>query len=353
MGNSTRCYAIIQELIEKGVEIYVATSGNGLSFFKDKSEIKGLYEIESFFYSVKKNKISALATLFALPQLLKKAIKKNQQVKEIIKQIKPHIIITDSEYSTSFARRNNIPVIGINNSDIVVLTYFSTKIKPISIAPHFFIIELMDYFFHRFFVDAVISPSPIRHKTLHNRIKRVGLILRREIVMMAKANNQFQLPREVKRVLCMLSGSALGMKDEINWQDLPYEVDIIGRTGISTNKVRYHGKITNNLSLLKEANLMIINAGFSAVSEALALNKPTLVLPLPNHAEQFTNAILVKELGRGNIIKPSEIISTLQLSYEKNSWVNFKPYVSEMYIDGAKEAANYIIDLLKIKYGGK
>ena len=38
LGNSTRCYAIIESLKKSNSKIYVVTSGNGEWFFRDKIE---------------------------------------------------------------------------------------------------------------------------------------------------------------------------------------------------------------------------------------------------------------------------------------------------------------------------
>ena len=43
LGNSTRCHAIIERLIEKGAEVAVATSGNGLWYFRRKQAKKKVF----------------------------------------------------------------------------------------------------------------------------------------------------------------------------------------------------------------------------------------------------------------------------------------------------------------------
>ena len=55
----------------------------------------------------------------------------------------------------------------------------------------------------------------------------------------------------------------------------------------------------DNADLLARADALVINAGYSAVSEAFVLRKPVFVVPVPGHAEQFVNACLVKDLGLG------------------------------------------------------
>ena len=90
----------------------------------------------------------------------------------------------------------------------------------------------------------------------------------------------------------------------------------------------------------------MVNGGFSAVSEALALNKPTLVIPVPRHAEQYVNAMLVRDLGRGDLTTENTVIERLKELYETDAWSGFEPYAGELCLDGAQEAAAIIMDYL-------
>jgi len=58
LGNSTRCYAVMQHLVERGFRVHVLTSGNGLTFFRDKPIVESLTAMEAFFYSTKEGRIS-------------------------------------------------------------------------------------------------------------------------------------------------------------------------------------------------------------------------------------------------------------------------------------------------------
>jgi uncharacterized protein (TIGR00661 family) len=57
--------------------------------------------------------------------------------------------------------------------------------------------------------------------------------------------------------------------------------------------------VKDNAHVVGAADLMLVNGGFSAVSEAFALRKPMVVLPIPNHAEQWVNARTIEQLGVG------------------------------------------------------
>lgn len=348
LGNSTRCYAIIEQLRRRcpAVEIHVLTSGNGLEFFRGKPEIASLTAMANFFYSVKNNQISAWRTLLSAGRLARLALIKHRQVQEALRRIQPRAVVTDSEYTVRPARRQGIPVLAVNNSDVVVSEYLRRKETPWSIAGQFWLVEFTDYLFHRFFVDAVISPAPARLPARHRRVRRVGLILRDEVRRMAPAPAPFRNPRALREMLCMLSGSTLGTRKNLLFHDLPYRVAVIGRAGPSDERVHYHGRLMHNTPHLAQADLLVVNGGFSAVSEALALNKPTLVIPVPRHAEQYVNAMLVRDSGRGDLTTEFTVIERLKELYETDAWSGFAPYQPELCLDGAQEAAAIIMDYL-------
>src|SRR5438128_2318167 len=70
LGNSTRCYAVMEHLMEQGFRIHVLTSGNGLEFFQQKSCIDSLTKMGSFYYSSSNGAISGWSTLKSLKNLL-------------------------------------------------------------------------------------------------------------------------------------------------------------------------------------------------------------------------------------------------------------------------------------------
>ena len=46
---------------------------------------------------------------------------------------------------------------------------------------------------------------------------------------------------------------------------------------------------------MKQSTIVVINGGFSSISEALTMAKPMIVIPLKGHIEQKTNALWVQE----------------------------------------------------------
>ena len=57
--------------------------------------------------------------------------------------------------------------------------------------------------------------------------------------------------------------------------------------------------------------MMVVNGGFSAVSEAFFMRKPVVVVPVPNHAEQWVNARTIKELKVGEVATEKNFIDVM------------------------------------------
>ena len=347
MGNSTRCHAIMQALAPRGHRLHVLTSGNGLTYFGDKPEVASLTAMEAFFYSKRNGRISGWQTLLAARHLARLARAKRRKLEELLEKVRPAVAVTDSEYAVGPLRRRGVPIVAVNNAEVVVSEYRAWRDNPPAVRSQFWLIEFPDYLFHRHVCDLVISPSPRPGPARHPKFRRVGLILRREVRAAAEhASAAFAEPNKIRNVVFMLSGSIFASAVPLEDYEMPFRIDVVGRGGASTDHVTYHGRLMHNLDLLLKADALVVNGGYSAVSEALALGKPTFVIPVPGHAEQYVNARLVTELGRGYRTSEAEVMDLLLRLYAKHRWEGLAPQQPLSGLDGATEAAEAIEGVL-------
>jgi UDP:flavonoid glycosyltransferase YjiC (YdhE family) len=160
-----------------------------------------------------------------------------------------------------------------------------------------------------------------------------------------RAGKPVPLPQEIDRIVVMLSGSAFA--SQINeLQALPWKVDVIGREGTSAGNVTYHGKIRESLEYVRNAGALVINGGFSSVSEAMAMMRPVYVIPVPNHAEQLINALMVKDAGAGDVADTGTIIQRLKDACRLNRWDGIKEERLPIDFNGGDEAAALLLELL-------
>jgi hypothetical protein len=144
-------------------------------------------------------------------------------------------------------------------------------------------------------------------------------------------------------VLFMLSGSVHASNISFSGRPLPFNIEVVGRPGQSQGRVTFHGRRMNNLDLLARADALVINGGYSAVSEAFALRKLCFVVPVPGHAEQFVNASLVQDLGLGFSTTEELVLDQLLAMHQRNQWDALKPMPADIDIDGARQAAKIIL----------
>lgn len=341
MGNSTRCHSIIEKLVDYGYTVDVLTSGNGLEYFK-QADINNLFKLYSLKYSVGNDgNISAIKTFLSIISHFITLFKNINIVNKIIKKGNYNGIVIDSDYTMLFLKwKIKIPLFAINNAHIIIQECNKLLIIPKNIKMQF-IIEKLDNFFHNLIPDYVLSPSmkPIQdNKNIFNFLPFV----RKEIY---KSSKKSKNKKTNFNCLIMLSGSIFGSNiDFINniSNDKISQINIIGRTGFSSKGIRYYGKVLNNYDIISKADILIINAGFSAVSEAFIKGIPSIVMPVRNHAEQFINAKIFEELNLGyeanekNIgLKLNLLIKNYNLIKNNYSKINTK-------FTGSNEASIFI-----------
>lgn len=343
LGNSTRCHAICQRLLAAGADVTVVTSGNGKQYFDHQPDVERIHEIEALYYGVGGGNISILRTLLSVGGMLGVMRRNQRRIKDLLETIKPHVVLADSVYATADVRRRGIPLVALNNADVVHVSYRREHNRPRSVRAQFYCIEEMDYLFNRMFPDVVVSPTlDATLPEVGGNVQRIGPIVRPDF---------HPAPTEgpVRRVLVMLSGSQFGQAVEFTPGLHPCHIDVVGREAPQSGQplpdnITYHGKLMDNKHLLKSADLMVVNGGFSAVSEAFVLQKPVIVIPIRNHAEQWVNARTVENLGVGVMADDNELEEAIIRT--TNSIDQYRAAYRKLPtpLDGAAQAAKVILE---------
>tara|TARA_Y100000589_G_scaffold330833_1_gene381820 strand:- start:4657 stop:5397 length:741 start_codon:yes stop_codon:yes gene_type:complete len=242
-------------------------------------------------------------------------------------------------------RDRKIPVAALNNADVVHKAYRFFDDTPKSIRAQFYGIEELDYLFHRKRLDLVLSP------TLDHTIpvssapySRIGPIVR-------KGYGAVEMTGSPKKVVIMLSGSVFGTPVRLTAAECPVSIEVVGRRAPKgwreDGQIIYHGRKRETGPILKDADLVIINGGFSAVSEIFCMRKPMLVVPVPNHAEQWLNARTIKHLGVGDIITEEGLEAAILPALLRIE--EFRASYERLPIpdDGAQQAAERIVALAR------
>lgn len=340
LGNSTRCDAVIQALHARGISVAVGTSGNGLWYFKDAEHIARLEPLKELEYSSKDGALSIGQTLASAGKLMGVMRENARRVNRLLDEIKPTCVVTDSFYAVRPIRKRGISLLALNNADVVVESFLNRFNAPPSVRSQFWVVEFSDYLFHRTMANAVISPNldptlPGRHSKFH----RVPPIVR-------SGFSSDKPPGPVRHVVIMLSGSVFSSKFELTRPGYDFQISVVGRPhdGKSTipEGVTYHGRVRDVRKIVEDADLMVINGGFSAVSESYFLQKPTVVVPVPNHAEQWVNAATIHHLGVGEIGSEETLERDMLFAVENIEKYRAAYRNNPPQIDGAIQAADII-----------
>jgi uncharacterized protein (TIGR00661 family) len=98
---------------------------------------------------------------------------------------------------------------------------------------------------------------------------------------------------------------------------------------------------------LRQADLVVVNGGFSAVSEAFILRKPMIVIPVPRHSEQWTNGRTVEALGVGMSADENRLEDALLAGLGKIESFRAAYRALPIVENGAASAAELVLSLNK------
>ena len=341
LGNATRCHAIMRKLGEAGVGCSVATSGNGLWYFRQQQNVGEPVELTSLHYGAAQGRLSMVRTILSAPGYVA-AIRSNARIVEtLMDSLKPDAVVTDSTYLPRRGCMRRVPFLAVNNADVVRSLYRRYADRPKSIRLHFHAVEELDFLYHRMVPDVSLSPrldTPADAPPAP--YYRVGPIVR-------PACRPSLTNGPPKRILIMLSGSRFGSTVNLTRAPANCSVDIVGRAApnrLASERCRYLGRVLNTPELAADADLLVVNGGFSAVSEAFVMRKPLIVIPVPNHAEQWVNARTICELGVGTMAREEDLEDALTQGLARID--TFRAAYARLpdAADGAEQAARRILE---------
>jgi uncharacterized protein (TIGR00661 family) len=296
MGHATRSRVVIEHLAGLGHTIKVVASGRAHGFLVERlkafpevsfEQIEGLSL--TYFGNALDRSASIYNTLKHAPAAVARNIEVYRQVAEA--GFRPDLVISDFEsWAALYARRHRIPVISIDNMQIINrckhkrslvsgagfdfrLTRLAVKAK-VPGASHYLVTT--------FFTPEVRK----KYTTL------VPPVLRPEILGAAREPGDHVLVYQTQTTQTQLVPTLkkLGFR---------FRVYGLGREGVDGNVTLCPFSETRFVDDLRTARAVIAGGGFSLMSEAVSLRVPMLSSPVLGQFEQELNARYLAELGLG------------------------------------------------------
>ena len=288
MGHAIRSSVILEHLTKEH-DVYIFSSDRAYKFLSEKFD--NVYEIGGFNTVYENNVVRTKKTFFkalkANPTNLKEGY--NVLYKEC-KRIKPNIIISDFEnYSSMLSKLMNIPLISLDN--IHMLTQCEYDYPPHHRADMLTAKAVTKSYIlrpKRHIITTFFYP-PLKHPKMTALYPPV---LREEIMKLK--------PEQGDHVLVYQTAeSSINLMEEL--KKLNHEFIVYG-----FNKDEIDGNLTyrefNENQIFEDmrtAKAIIVNGGFTMISEAIYLKKPIYSTPAHKNFEQILNGFYVEKLGFG------------------------------------------------------
>jgi len=353
LGHITRCEPIADALISKGAEVVYSTYLDGLDYARKR----GLRTLPTLPMEIKVSedgavdfKMTAATSGFSLG--LRRFLR--QLLAEIrnIKRFRPQVVVSDTRVSSLIAAKLlRVPVVLILNQYRVEIIN-KPSIKRISPMERlFFLIANIFWLFFRTLLGGIWASSnlmlipdfpapytisasnlaiPKRYK---KKVKLIGPIVsdepkkrssrgalngslsfasRKPLIYAAVSG-----PKTERTVLAGLLLESLG--------GFPSEYEVVisrGEPNGSSAPVRdrnltVYGWIEDQYEVLEASSVVVSRAGHGTIMKSIMLGKPMILIPIPDHTEQYGNAKRASKLGLAEIVPQREVTTERLLDATK------------------------------------
>jgi uncharacterized protein (TIGR00661 family) len=294
MGHATRSRVVIDHLIKKKHKVKVVVSGRAYAFLKrhfaDVVEIRGL----TIRYSggAMDRDGSVVQNVLLSPSML---FQNAAAYIDDVRHFRPKMVLSDFDsYSWFFARRFGLPIVSIDNQQIIHKCKHAEEITR-GVAG--------DYRATRAFVKAklpgcdhyVITSffTPAVRAKFKDKVTLVPPILREEILRAHPTQGDHVLVYQT-------STSDRALLTQLNrLHARKFVVYGLGRDAVEGNCTLHSFSEQRFVRDLASARAVVSNGGLSLLHEAIYLGKPILSVPVRHQFEQEMNARYLEQYGYG------------------------------------------------------
>jgi UDP-N-acetylglucosamine--N-acetylmuramyl-(pentapeptide) pyrophosphoryl-undecaprenol N-acetylglucosamine transferase len=312
LGHITRCEPIADALVSQGAEVVYSTYSDGL----DYARRRGLPTLPtvSIGFKAKEDgtvdfKMTATTSGFSLG--VKRFLEQLTAEIRNIKRFKPDVVLSDSRVSSLIAGKlMGVPVALILNQFRVEIVKRPSAKKITPVERLFFLIANIFWLFFRTLLGEIwarsnlmlipdfpapytISASnlaiPERYK---KKVKLIGPIVSDEPTKRSSRGalngSHFFASRKP-----LIYAAVSGPKTE--------------RTVLAGLLLESLGGFPSEYDVLEASSLVVSRAGHGTIMKAMMLGKPMILIPIPDHTEQYGNAKRASKLGLAEIIPQREV----------------------------------------------
>ncbi len=303
MGHAIRSSVILEHLTKK-YDVYIFSSERAYEFLAQKFD--NVFEIGGFNTVYENNVVRTKKTFFKAMKANPTNLKDGYNVLyKQYKKVKPNIIISDFEnYSSMLSKLMNIPLISLDN--IHMLTQCEYDYPPnhrIDMMTAKAVCKSYILRPKRHIITSFFYP-PLKHPHMTALYPPV---LRKEIMELKPEKGDHVLVYQTAE-------SSINLMEELKKLDYKFIVYGFNRDEVDGNLTYRSFNEEQIFEDMRTAKAIIVNGGFTMISEAIYLKKPIYSTPAHKNFEQILNGFYVEKLGFGESheeLKVDEIKSFL------------------------------------------
>ena len=299
---------------------------------------------------------------------------------DFMKTFEPDVVVSDSRASSLMAAKVlGIPKICILNQFQVIIPRRQRflRLARIADASTLTIIGKIWTSAIQALIPDFPSPYTISTGNLHipkayqKKIKLIGPILPvrpDDLPDQKELRRKLGLVEDKSLIFVPISGPAkeraylTGMLRQI-FSEFPDDYQIIMSLGypkataepVTDGNLIIYGWIPNRFEYLKACDVTVSRGGHGTLCQSVCYGKPMILVPTPNHTEQFNNAKKAVDLGIAEIIQQEDLnknvlLSTVRKILDNNKFEQRSEQIQKetMKWDGLETAAKIIVDAAKI-----
>lgn len=339
LGHITRCEPIANALASAGAEVVYSTYSDGL----DYARRRGLPTLPTVPIGFKVRddgtvdfKMTATTSGFSLG--VRRFLRQLRAEIRNIKRFRPNVVLSDSRVSSLIAGKlMGVPVALILNQFRVDIVRKPSAKKIAPVERLFFLIANIFWLFFRTFLGGVWArsdlmlipdfPAPytISASTLaipkryKKKVKLIGPIvsdepsrgpLNRSLFFACRKTLIYAAvsgPKTERKVLADLLLDSL--------KQFPSQCEVVVSRGepngssapVRDGNLTVYDWIEDQYEILKASDVVISRAGHGTIMKAIMLGKPMILVPIPDHTEQYGNAKRASQLGFAQTVPQGEV----------------------------------------------
>jgi UDP:flavonoid glycosyltransferase YjiC (YdhE family) len=353
LGHITRCEPIADALVSQGAEVVYSTYSDGL----DYARRRGLPTLPTvpIGFKVKEDgtvdfKMTAATSGFSLG--VRRFLKQLTAEIRNIKRFKPDVVLSDTRVSSLIAGKlMGVPVALILNQFRVEIVKKPSAKKITPVERLFFLIANIFWLFFRTFLGGVWArsdlmlipdfPAPYTisasnlaiPKRYKKRVKLIGPIVADEPKKRSSRdalNGSLFLASRKSLIYAAVSGPKTERTVLANLlleslKRFPSEYEVVVSRGepngssapVRDRNLTVYDWIEDQHEVLEASSVVVSRAGHGTIMKALMLGKPMILIPIPDHTEQYGNAKRASRLGLAEIVPQREVTTERLLDATK------------------------------------